>query len=182
MQFILAQIFGLFALLMSVVVIQFKSKGKILFGICLLNSLTVVQFILLDALTGAVIGSLNTIRCIVFYVYEAKKKNQSILVLMIFEILTITAGILTFNNIWGLLPMISTLIYTYGLWQNNITFLKISSAIMCIGWIIYDIIILAYVDAFRSFCEFMASIVAACTQIKDSKRVEEYSQNNEKND
>lgn len=180
MQFILAQILGLFALLTSVIAIQFKRKGKILFFTCLVNTLTVVQFILLDALTGAIIGALNTIRCIVFFIYEAKTKNQSIIVLLIFEIFTITAGILTFNNIWDLLPILSTLLYTYGLWQNNITFLKISSAIMCIGWIIYDIIILAYVEAFRSFCEFISSIIAVFIQIKSQKNIEENLQNYEK--
>ncbi len=160
MQFILAQILGLLALSITVITIQFRSKKKILLFMCLSNAIIIIQYALLDATTGAVIGVVNTMRCVVFFLCESKNKNPSFFLLLFFESLTITAGLLTWNNIWDLLPIISTLIFTYGLWQNNIRILKISSAIMCIGWITYEIIIKAYVSAIKSFCEFIASIIA----------------------
>jgi len=119
-----------------------------------------VQFLLLDARTGAVICIINTIRCVVFYIFKEKNIRPSIIVLMIFIIASIGAGIATWQNNYSIIAIFSALIYTYGLWQDNIKVIRVCAAIMAIGWVIYSLLVGAYSGALTETIEFISAIIA----------------------
>ena len=119
MLFILAQICGVIALILTVVSVQFKTKEKIVMCFVFANLVVTIQFFLLNAITGAVISIINTIRCIIFYYYKKKDKKPSLIILLIFEIVAIVSGMMSWQNMWSVIPIIVTLIYTYGLWQDT---------------------------------------------------------------
>lgn len=160
MSFILAQICGLIALILTVISVQFKTKEKIVVCFIFANIIVAIQFFLLNAITGAIISIINTIRCIIFYYYKKKNKKPSLTILIIFEIIAIISGIISWQDIWSILPIIVTVIYTYGLWQDNVTIIRITTGIAGLGWMIYDLIVMAYVGAIQEFSQLISSIIA----------------------
>ena len=160
MIFILAQICGVIALILTVISVQFKTKEKIVMCMIFANLVVAVQYFLLNAITGGVISILNTIRCIVFYYYKKKDKNPSLVILLVFEVIAIISGITSWQNIWSLIPVLVTIIYTYGLWQDNVNIIRITTGIAGFGWAIYNIIVMAYVGAIQEIAQLVSSIIS----------------------
>ena len=158
--FIIAQVFGVISIILNIVVVQFKTKEQILIGMIISNLVVAVQFFLLNAITGGIISLINVIRCIVFYLFKKKNKKPSLLVLLIFEIIVIVSGIISWQNIWSILPIIATLTYTYGIWQDDVLKIKYIAAITGFEWAVYDIIVRAYVGFIQGVIQVISAIVA----------------------
>ena len=169
MNFILAQICGGIALVLTVISVQFKSKEKIVMCFILANIVVAIQYFLLNALTGAVISIINAIRCIVFYVYKKKDLKPSIYVLLLFEVVAIICGIISWQNIWSIIPIVVTVLYTYGLWQDNVTVIRISAGIVGFGWTVYNLIVHAYVGAIQESAQTISSIISLIRGKKSQK-------------
>lgn len=170
MLFILAQICGLIILILTVISVQFKTKEKIVMCFVFANVVAAVQYFLLSAFTGAVISVINAIRCIVFYYYKKKEMKPSLIILVIFELIAIISGIFTWQNIWSLIPIIVTVIYTYGLWQDNVTVIRITTGIAGFGWAIYNIIVMAYVGAVQEISQLGSSVIAI---VRNKEKIKE---------
>lgn len=160
MLFILAQIIGFIVLVITVISIQFKTKEKILICQIIANALIVVQYFLLNALTGAVVAVINVIRCIIFYYYKKNNKKPSIIFLSIFIVVAITSGIVTWQNVFSIIPIIAAIVFTYGLWQDNIKVTRICTAVTAGNWSVYNIIVRAYAGAIQSIAECTSAIIA----------------------
>ena len=65
--FFIAQLFGIISIVLNIMIVQFKTKEKMLIGMIISNLVVAMQFFLLNAITGGVISLINVIRCIVFY-------------------------------------------------------------------------------------------------------------------
>ena len=166
---ILAQIAGGIVLILTVISVQFKTKEKILIFQIIANIFVAIQYFLLNALTGGVVAIINTIRCLIFYYYKKKDKKPSIIFLSIFIIVAVVSGILTWQNGFSIIPIIAAIVFTYGLWQDNVKITKICTAITSGNWIVYNIIVEAYVGAIQSVCEFCSAIIAIFKLKEDSK-------------
>lgn len=167
--FILAQICGLIALLMTIINIQLKSKEKIVMLNVWANIAVTIQYFLLGAHTGAVISILNAIRDVVYFLFKKKSLKPSILVLLIFEIVAIISGIISWQDIWSVIPIVVTIIYTYGLWQDDIKILRITTVIIGYGWTIYDIVVKAYVAALQVIAQGTSALIALAINNKNKK-------------
>lgn len=124
------------------------------------NVVITLQYFLLGAYTGAVISILNAIRDIVYFLFKKNNLKPSILVLLIFEIVAIISGIMSWQNIWSIIPIIATIIYTYGLWQDNVKILRITTVIIGYGWTVYDIVVKAYVAALQVTAQGTSALIA----------------------
>jgi len=158
--FILAQICGLIALLITVVNIQLKSKEKIVLLNIWANVAVTIQYFLLGAYTGAVISILNAIRDVVYFLFKKKNLKPSILVLLFFEIVAIILAIMSWQDIWSIIPLVVTIIYTYGLWQDDVKILRITTVIIGYGWTIYDIVVKAYIAALQVTAQGTSALIA----------------------
>ena len=160
MQFILAQIFGTIALILTVISVQFKTKDKIVMCITLANVAIAIQFFLLNAVTGAIISILDTIRCIVFYIYEKKNLKPSLPILLTFEAIVIISGIISWQNGWSIIPVITSVVFTYGLWQDNITILRITTGMLGVAWGVYDFIVKAFAGLVLDISQLISAIIS----------------------
>lgn len=167
MNFYLAQICGLLIMICNAISVQFKTKDKILICFVIANLFGIAQYFLLNAITAAVVYIISTIRCIVFYYYEKKDLKPSLIVLMIFEVLAIICGALSWQNMWSIIPIIVTVVFTYGLWQKNLRVTRISTAITGFGWVFYNIIVMAYVGALFDGALAISSIIALIRNKKE---------------
>ena len=174
MLFILAQICGAIVLILTVMSVHFKTKEKIVMCSAFANFVAAIQFFLLNAITGGVISILNTIRCIVFYSYKKKDMKPSLIILLTFEIIAIVSGIISWQNIWSIIPIIVTVIYTYGLWQDDIKIIRITTGLVGFGWAIYDIIVRAYVGALQETSQLISAIISLIMNKKTISKQGEY--------
>lgn len=98
-------------------------------------------------MTAAMFYIISTIRSIVFYCYDKKKLKPSLLILLLFETVSIISGILSWQNIWSIIPIIVTIVFTYGLWQDNIKITRITCAFAGYFGTFYNILVGAYIGA-----------------------------------
>lgn len=160
MAFIIAQIIGVLILILTVISIQQKTKEKILMYQIIANVLDGIQYFLLGAITGGVIGFLNVLRCIVFYWYKKKDKKPSVLFLIIFILVAIGSGIISWQDNFSIIPIIVTIIFTYGLWQDNVKVTRICTSLTAGGWSIYGLAFKGFSRAIGSIAECISAIIS----------------------
>ena len=158
--FILAQILGAIGLLGIVVGIQQKSKDKVLLIYLIVNVIFTAQYFCLGAYVGAAIYIVNTIRTGVFYYYKKKDMKPSYWVLMLFIVSAIVSGAITWQNIYSIIPVAVTVFYTYSIWQDNVKIIRIGTLTVAAGWLVYNLIVMAYSGAAAELVHFISAIVA----------------------
>lgn len=173
MLFVMAQICGVLAMILTIVGVQLKTKEEIVLCSVIANIVVAIQFFLLSSYTGFIVSIINAIRCLVFYGYKRRGVAPSILVLIFFETLCIISGIFSWKNIGDIIPIIVTLIYTYGLWQDNVKIIKITTGIAGFGWAIYDIIVMAYVGALQEILQLVSAIIAIVRERNSKNKIVE---------
>ena len=97
--------------------------------------------------------------------------KPSLIVLIIFELIAIVCGVFSWQNIWSIIPIIVTLVYTYGLWQDNVNVIRVTTGVAGAGWTIYDIIVKAYVGAIQESSQLISAIIALIRDKKGAKNV-----------
>lgn len=173
MLFVMAQICGVLGMILTIVGVQLKTKEKIVLCSVVANIVVAIQFFLLSAYTGFMVSIINAIRCVIFYYYKKKDIQPSIVILIIFEVLCIISGIFSWKSIEDIIPIIVTLIYTYGLWQDNVKVIKITTGIAGFGWAIYNTIVMAYVGALQEILQLVSAIIAIVRERNSKNKIVE---------
>ena len=159
MTFIVAQIVGVLALTLSIIGSQQNTDKKFLFFQILINVLYSLQYFLLNATAGLSICLINTIRCVIFY-FCKKKEKSSILALSMFVILYLILGIYTANNLFDIVLMSGTIIYTYALWQLKMKVTRLGSFVSIASYIVYNVAVKAYSALILDFIDLISISVA----------------------
>ena len=97
---IIAQIFGIIAILSSVVIYSRKTRKKIIFFKALQDVCWFTHYLLITAYSAAATSVVCFIRAIVFYHLKGKKKD--VLFLVIFLCLYALSAYLTWQNIFSI--------------------------------------------------------------------------------
>lgn len=120
-----------------------KSKGKFLIVQIMQMSLSALSNFILGGITGTIINLVNIIRNVLCYKNKLNKYSIAL-------ILTLSISLsLYFNNLSfiGLLPLLSTILYTTLMNIKDIKKFKYLTIITMLLWLIYDICIMNYVSA-----------------------------------
>lgn len=75
------------------------------------------------------------------------------------ELLLICIGIITYNAIYSLIPIIIACLFTYGAWQRNLKVTYFIGIIVAFLWVVYNFIVGAYVSLLGSLFELLASLI-----------------------
>lgn len=154
-EFILAQLFGLFALIILIISFNTKNKKRLLkyqIFSCLFYGL---QYLFLKAYTGFLMNIVCMIRNYLFY----KSKKIPIYYLIIIIILIIVLGIISYKDIFSLLPLIAVILYTVALFKGNTKIIRIMELICCILYLLYNIKVQAYIGVISTIIEFIGCTV-----------------------
>ena len=133
-----------------------KSKGKFLIVQIVQMSLSALSNFILGGTTGTIINLVNIIRNVLCY---KNKLNKYSIIL----ILTLSISLsLYFNNLSfiGLLPLISTILYTTLMNIKDIKKFKYLTTTTMLLWLIYDICIMNYVSALFDLLTIGSNIIA----------------------
>ena len=158
--FIVSQIVGAVAILFWVVSIQNKEQHKILFLQAMANLTYTIQYSMLGAFEAAYMNFLSTIRCYIFYIKRKNNKDISNLWLIFFCILIIILGVLTYKDLFTLIPIIITLFYTVSSWMKNSIWIRIVFLIAGCIWIYYNYKVGAYICIIGNVFEIISGITS----------------------
>lgn len=167
---IIAQILGFFALIFSVMSYQKTNKKGFLIVQVIANLFYISQYACLNAYSALIVVIISTIRALIFFMYEKKNKKIPLALLIIFIIITIIAGVFTYETYWSILPIIIVCLFAYGTWQKNLKVTYTIGIMISILWIIYNSVVGAYVSAISAIFEGISSTIGLIRLIKKSKK------------
>jgi len=159
MNFIIAQVLGITNFGTMLILSQQKRKS----GILLLNMLENFIGALIYSLLGAFSGVYALIICLardsVIFFYEKNKKRKPIWIFISIVFALIIVGFCTWKNIFSILPLFGTLMFSWGLWQKNTKITRITLLIVTVSYGLYSLSATAYTDAIRSSIKAIAVII-----------------------
>ena len=155
---ILAQVFGILALAVMFFSYQKKSKKDFLILQIFMNVFFALQYFVLNAYSALASSITSIVRSSLFYKFEKQNKKVHIGFLILFELIILLLGILTYTGIYSIIPIIIAMSYTYGTWQKKLTTTYKIGTVAAVLWIFYNFIVGAYASVFGSVIELLASI------------------------
>lgn len=154
---IIGNIFGIIGLIVSAIAYHKRQKKKILLDLIISNSFSLVQYLFLQAYTGCITIIISILRNIIAIKKGEKNKN---LVLIIFIILYIVMGILTYNSIFSILLIIASIIYLLGIWDGREDIIRKTGLINMYLWLIYSISIWAVAGVIQNIILIISTHIA----------------------
>lgn len=132
-----------------------KDRKKIIYIQTLQILAFTISTLILGGFTGTIVNLISIVRNILSY---KDRLTNSIKVILILLCVTLS---LIFNNLglWGLLPLLSTIIYTCFMNVKNTIKLKLLIISTMFLWLIYDILIHSYTSAVFDFFTIIAHTV-----------------------
>lgn len=109
------------------------------------NGIYGIEYLLLGAFSAASMNFLSFLRLLVYYFYALLNIKMPKWILFVFITLVLLFGIITYDGLISLLPIIITVLYTYAFWQNNLNVARIIYIVAAIIWIYYNYEVGAYV-------------------------------------
>ena len=166
---IIAQICGALSLLFLVCSYLSKDKNTYFKHQLVANIFYGLQYLLLNALTGFITQIVSIVKTFEFGREQKKYNKTSIISLIIFEVLYIATGFLSFSNPISLIPVIISLGYTWASWQPNLKITCIAGILAGLLWFIYNLNVSAYVALISSVIESFSGLIGLIKHIKAGK-------------
>lgn len=157
---ILAQVLASLAILFWVISILLKNKKNILLMQVIANGIYGIEYLLLGAFSAASMNFLSFLRLLVYYFYALLNIKMPKWILFVFITLVLLFGIITYDGLISLLPIIITVLYTYAFWQNNLNVARIIYIVAAIIWIYYNYEVGAYVGIIGNVLEIITGLIS----------------------
>lgn len=157
-KFIIAQIFGAFALIILIISFLKNNKEKLLKYQIFSSLLYAIQYVFLEAYPGALMNIACMLRNWIFKRYN--EKRPPIFWLLFVIALMIVFSIFTFKGFISLLPMLAVILYSIALWVGSLKVIRVIEIISCSLYIIYNIYVYAYIGLIATIIELIGAIVA----------------------
>lgn len=136
--YIISQIFTILGIILLGSSYLCKNKREILI-LALLSSICYGGHnFLLGAITGVAMNIVTIIMNVWLYINEKNKNQTSLKFLIIVCLITIILGTISYQNIFSLLPIIASLLFTYSIWQNNNKLYRCIGIVTSILWVSYN--------------------------------------------
>ena len=142
--FIIAQIIGFCAMATAITSFQLRKRKSILIFQLICTVLWTLHFFVLGNMTGCVINGIQTFRCVIFYFKDTQKWAQNKIWLVLFFVASIVAGVLTWENMWSLFPIVGMMFSTVSLWMQNPKHIRLLTLPVAGVWFVYDTVCKSY--------------------------------------
>ena len=156
--FIIAQIIGIFALIILMSSFQKNEKTLLLKYQIISSLLYAIQYAFLGAYTGSLMNLTCMARNFIFNRYNNKK--VPIYWLIIIVILMIIFSFMTYIGIISLLPTLAVILYSIAVWYGNLKLIRYTEVISCTLFIIYNIRVLAITGLIATIIELISALIA----------------------
>lgn len=139
MRDVLAQLFGILALIIMVLSYQQKERGRLLIFQMVSNAFFAVSYYMLGAFSGAVMSLVNIARSFVFSRSDTKW-GKSPVWLYVFLAASLAGGILSWEGPLSLLVIAATLVLTFTLYSKDLRFMRKMFLLPPLLYISYNLI------------------------------------------
>ncbi len=157
--YIVSQLFALGAFIISLISFHRKKKEKIIKTALIANIFDMFHYILLGAYNGFLTILLSFFRNS-FVIYKDKRKIKSNIYLVIFIILYLIISIITYKNIYSILPSIAAIIYLIAIWNGNeLTIKKVGCGCFFL-WLTYDIFVFSIMGIISNIVAIISTFIA----------------------
>ena len=136
---IIAQLFGLFAMICLFAIYQQKNRKGIIFSKLCADVCWVVHYLCLGGIAGMIPNAIGIFREFIFINRKEKKWASKVFWPVIFIIINWALGAGTFHSWYNLLPITASTFVTLSLWIDNPRLTKLISIPISASFLIYDI-------------------------------------------
>ena len=143
-----AQIVGVLAVISFLLSYQQKKRKNIIIWNATSRCLYIVQYFMLGAFEGAVLDILGTVSSVMAQKKEKRfirQYSKTIVILLNFIILA--AGLVLYENIFSLFPVIGVILHTSAFWLNEEKIIRRVSFLGSPFWLVYNLASSAYGSA-----------------------------------
>jgi len=158
--FIIAQIFGGLSIAASVCSMQFKNRKTILIALLCLNLFSALNLILLGSFSAAYITLFAILEMIVNYLFERKKKSTPKPVVVLYILVNIALGALTFAKPLDLLPLLAAIIFCFTVLTKDEQSIRKLMFLNQSLWLIFDLSVGAYVLVGSNILTLVSTAIA----------------------
>ena len=142
--FFLAQIFTGIGSLINIAAMQMRKKNSILLCFMTGGTFVGIGFLCLKAYSGAIVCFIGTIQTIINILYNRKNKELPKILIPIYMLSFIVAGVFTVEDTIGTIPVLANLIYVITIIQKKESNIRKLNIPMAILWGTYSVFTGAY--------------------------------------
>lgn len=168
--YLISQIIGFIAFIISLMAYHKNKKEKIFKTMLLANILDIFHYFLLEAYSGCFTKILALIRGLVILIKEKHKKFSNIIILTLLLIIYLISGILTYENIFSILPILSAMIYLCFVWYGNELQVKKSAFYCYFLWLLYNICIFSIAGIVSNCVSILSTFIAVYNEKNKHKK------------
>lgn len=153
-------------ILLTVSIAKVKRKTILLANI-VINLLLCASYYLLKGYSGAVCSLICVAVVSVFYFKDKIRKH--IWVPILFCLAFIVFGILTWQNLSSVIPIIGNIILVIAFWCDREVTIKSLIAVVAALWIVYNIILKSYFGVAGQTLSFLFNIICVIRRLRNKK-------------
>ena len=155
---VVAQIFGVIALIVWIISIQNNDKEKVLKLQFVATFFYSIGYLMLGAYTAASLTAVSAVRSLVFS--RENKFTKSLWSIIVFAVLIIVISVVTFDDVLSFIPAVITMSHCIAAWSPNLKDMRVMFIVCALGWLGYNFIVGAYAVAIGNIFEVIGGIVA----------------------
>lgn len=164
--YIVGQILGFVAFVVSLFAYQRVKKKDILLCMVLSNIINLVHYLMIGAFSGCITKTIAIFRDSFIVLKEKNKGLSNILFLLIFILIYVLVSIYTFTSILSLFPLIAAIIYIIPTWLGNSKTVKKAALLCYVLWLIYNIYVLSIAGLIANIISIVSIIIGLKRGIK----------------
>lgn len=166
--YLISQIAGFTAFIMSLIAYHRKEKNKVFETMIIANILDIIHYFLLNAYSGCVTKVIALIRNSIIVLKEKNNKFNNKFVLLILLIVYLISGILTFQNIYSVLPIFAAMIYLYFVWDGDELKVKKCAFYCYFLWLTYNICVFSISGITSNVVSIVSTFIAVHNEKKNN--------------
>lgn len=168
--YILSQFFGFLAFVISLMAYHKKKKEKIFQTMMIANILDILHYLILGAYSGCITKIIALVRNKIIIIKEKNKRINNNGVLTIIFIVYLISGIITYKNIYSILPILAATIYLYFVWNGNELKVKKAAFYCYFLWLAYNICVFAIAGIVSNIVSIISTFIAIYNQKNIAKQ------------
>lgn len=166
--FIIAQVFAVISMILLLYSYTREDIDELLYFQILVSVFEITSYFLLGADAGLLICLIELVKTYLYY-----KTDKDNIIFNISIVLYILVGLLVFKHWFAVLPVLGSIIDSYGTSRSSKA-ANICSILSNILWIVYDIIILSYVGALNDALVIACNILVLTTGYSKLMRISKF--------
>ena len=173
MLLIVSQIIGVLAVITFLLSYQQKKRKNIIIFNVVSRVLYILQYLLLGAFEGAVLDILGALSSVIATQKDKGFiKKHTLATVITIDIVIVVAGLLLYENVFSLLPIVGVLLHTTAFWINDERIIRRVSLAGSPFWFVYNFVSRAYGSAVGDALT-MGSIIIAMIKYRKPKQLKQ---------